>query len=349
MPDVFVSYKREDRGVAERIAGKLKKLGLDVWIDSRLSAGEAFDAGIETALREAKAVLVLWSPASVGSEWVRNEASVGKERGVLVALMVAPCEPPLAFRSTHYELLHGPRFGDDDANWGRIVERLQMLVGRHADVAKLQRRRIRKAKRGRTYMLLLAWVLAIMPISLIATYVADTAQPILPGQYFVSFGNWDNGYFRAMGTWEATDDPLATPINYVHIDCDRQRGVCVEAEAYIIERGPILSGSVTERTIVKWDESVIVTSDDYIAATRTMTISLPSQSITAIRLDDCSTESAVCSPSGRVDYRLIDGTKRGLAQSRPSMSAIGWLWGGTLLAWTFFTAFRIYRVWRPRR
>jgi hypothetical protein len=130
MVDVFISYKREERARCERIANKLKALDLDVWFDARLTTGESFDREIEQTIKKAKAVLVLWSPASVDSKWVRNEAGIGEERGVLAAVQLAPCDSPIQFRSTHYEQIHEPAFGDDHPGWLKVLERIGALIGR---------------------------------------------------------------------------------------------------------------------------------------------------------------------------------------------------------------------------
>lgn len=130
MVDVFISYKREERARCERIAKKLKALDLDVWFDARLPSGKSFDREIETTIKKAKAVLVLWSPASVESEWVRNEAGIGKDRGVLVAAQLSPCELPIAFRSTHYETLFEEGFADDHPGWIKVLERIGELTAR---------------------------------------------------------------------------------------------------------------------------------------------------------------------------------------------------------------------------
>lgn len=121
MVDVFISYKREERARCERIANKLKALSLDVWFDARLPSGKSFDREIETTINAAKAVLVLWSPASVESEWVRNEAGIGKKRNVLAAARLSPCELPLAFHATHYEDLFEPDFADDHPGWLKLL------------------------------------------------------------------------------------------------------------------------------------------------------------------------------------------------------------------------------------
>ena len=130
MVDVFISYKREERARCERIHEKLKALGLDVWFDVRLTAGKSFDREIETAVKGAKAVVVLWSPASVESEWVREEAGVGKARGVLAAIRIATCDLPFGFGTTHVEDIHEAEFADDHPAWLKILDRIGELMGR---------------------------------------------------------------------------------------------------------------------------------------------------------------------------------------------------------------------------
>jgi hypothetical protein len=92
--------------------------------------GESFDREIETAIKKARAVLVLWSKASVESEWVRNEVGIGKERGVLAAAQLGDCDLPIAFRATHSELLHEEAFQDNHPGWLKVLERIGALTGR---------------------------------------------------------------------------------------------------------------------------------------------------------------------------------------------------------------------------
>ena len=74
--DIFLSYNREDQAVAKRFADAFAAEGLNVWWDATLRSGEAYDEVTEAALRGAKAVVVLWSPRSVVSRWVRAEATI---------------------------------------------------------------------------------------------------------------------------------------------------------------------------------------------------------------------------------------------------------------------------------
>lgn len=98
MTDIFISYAREDRARAARLANALEACGWSVWWDRKIIAGQSFDEAIERELEAAKRILVLWSKDSVDSEWVRNEAAVAAERRVLVPARIDPVKLPLEFR-----------------------------------------------------------------------------------------------------------------------------------------------------------------------------------------------------------------------------------------------------------
>ncbi|MFN3592497.1 MAG: TIR domain-containing protein [Thermaurantiacus sp.] len=95
--DIFLSYGRQDEAHAERIAEAFRRAGYRVWWDRRLRSGDVYDTKIEDALRSAKAVVVLWSPRSVGSRWVRSEATVAERAGTLLPVLLEPVELPVSF------------------------------------------------------------------------------------------------------------------------------------------------------------------------------------------------------------------------------------------------------------
>jgi hypothetical protein len=99
---VFISYSREDYETARLLADALEEglgaLRHSVWWDRKIRAGRDFNAEIDTALDTAGCVIVLWSEHSVGSTWVRAEATVGLERGVLLPLRLDDSRPSTIFR-----------------------------------------------------------------------------------------------------------------------------------------------------------------------------------------------------------------------------------------------------------
>lgn len=127
-PDIFISYSREDRPIARMFADALGQEGFEVWWDAALHSGETFDEVIERNLRAAKAVVVLWSPRSCASRWVRAEATLADRRGRLAPAIIEACDRPIIFELTHTaELSHWS--GDrGDAAWGQFVADLKRLV-----------------------------------------------------------------------------------------------------------------------------------------------------------------------------------------------------------------------------
>lgn len=99
MSDVFVSYKRDDETRVGRLVQALEGSGLSVWWDRGLPGGESWRQQIQTALDAAKCVIVVWTHDSVGpaGDFVRDEASQAKRRGVLVPVMLDTVPPPLGF------------------------------------------------------------------------------------------------------------------------------------------------------------------------------------------------------------------------------------------------------------
>lgn len=133
MVDVFVSYSRDDRGMAEKIAHALEARGFNVWWDPELLPGESYASKIAGVLAETKAVLVLWSQQSVSRGWVLDEAAFGRDHNKLVPVMIADIDPPIGFRQVQAESLTewpGPE-GED--NFERVVRALEGLRGRPAE------------------------------------------------------------------------------------------------------------------------------------------------------------------------------------------------------------------------
>lgn len=97
MPDVFISYAREDRVVAQRLAEVLELDGWDVFWDRRIEAGAEWNAELQQALTDARCVLVVWSVAAKRSFWVRGEAADAYEHDKYVPVRIDEEDPPRLF------------------------------------------------------------------------------------------------------------------------------------------------------------------------------------------------------------------------------------------------------------
>jgi TolB-like protein len=134
MPDIFLSYTREDVAVAQTYRDALLREGFEVWWDATLRSGETYDEVTEAALRGAKAVVVLWSPRSVASRWVRAEATIALRNQTLAPVMIEACERPVMFELTQtVELVHWRGAADDKA-WLAFLDDVRRMVGRSETV-----------------------------------------------------------------------------------------------------------------------------------------------------------------------------------------------------------------------
>lgn len=98
MAGIFLSYAREDSAKARGVAKALEHAGHQVWWDQQIGGGARFGQEIALALKEAEAVIVLWSLQSVESSWVLDEAAEGRDGGRLIPLLIDGTRPPLGFR-----------------------------------------------------------------------------------------------------------------------------------------------------------------------------------------------------------------------------------------------------------
>ena len=98
MTDIFLSYAREDRERVQQLARAFQERGFSVWWDRQIPAGQLYDEAVEKALATSRAVVVLWSAASVKSAWTHEEAAYGMDQGTLIPVLIDHVEPPLKFR-----------------------------------------------------------------------------------------------------------------------------------------------------------------------------------------------------------------------------------------------------------
>jgi TIR domain len=128
-PDVFISYKREERPEVLAIAARLEALKVIVWYDAEMRSGTTFDAEIDRNVRAARCVLVCWSPGAVSSDWVRGEATIGRERGVLAACLLKACDLPAPFNLVHANDLRAG-VGPHNPEWLAVLGRIGGLLDR---------------------------------------------------------------------------------------------------------------------------------------------------------------------------------------------------------------------------
>lgn len=98
MHDIFLSYSTQDRERLQPLFQALERQGWSVFWDHRtIDIGDHWNKKIGRAIRTSKCVVVVWSKASVDSEWVLEEANIGKQRNVFLPIQIDEVDFPVGF------------------------------------------------------------------------------------------------------------------------------------------------------------------------------------------------------------------------------------------------------------
>ncbi len=101
MNKVFMCHSSKDKAFVERLAYDLLAHGVDVWLDAwEMQVGDSLRDKIQQGISEAGWLLVVLSPHSVQSKWVRVELNAGLARELeagsvfVLPILLASCEIP---------------------------------------------------------------------------------------------------------------------------------------------------------------------------------------------------------------------------------------------------------------
>lgn len=129
LTSIFLSYAHEDKTRAESLAKALEAEGWSIFWDRTIPTGSTWRDYIGSALHEAKCVVVAWSKASVKSDWVHEEADEGRERKILVPVLLEHVKPPLGFRSIQTETLTDWNGSPSAGEFRKLVADIEQLLG----------------------------------------------------------------------------------------------------------------------------------------------------------------------------------------------------------------------------
>jgi TIR domain len=104
MADVFISYAKAQRRLAEGLAREMSAASFSVWWDTNLLPNQVFRSEIDKQLDCCKATIVIWTPDSIASEWVLAEADHAHRQGKLInthSPELAPDRIPKPFGQVH--------------------------------------------------------------------------------------------------------------------------------------------------------------------------------------------------------------------------------------------------------
>ena len=129
MASIFLSYAHEDKTRAQSLAKALEAEGWSIFWDRTIPTGSTWRDYIGKALHNAKCVVVAWSRASIESDWVHEEADEGRERKILVPVLLEHVKPPLGFRSIQAETLVDWDGNPSADEFRKLVSDIEQLLG----------------------------------------------------------------------------------------------------------------------------------------------------------------------------------------------------------------------------
>lgn len=96
--EIFLSYCRADRQLAEQFVRAAADRGVTVWFDEKIEGGEDWRQRIVAALGSAKALVILFSEHSNASDQLIKELAVADSlRKRVIPVLVSDCEPTGAY------------------------------------------------------------------------------------------------------------------------------------------------------------------------------------------------------------------------------------------------------------
>jgi hypothetical protein len=113
VPRVFVSHSQRDNEITDRVVADLRAAGVDVWIDTAEIVHDDFQDRINAGLMDRDWLILIETPESLHSPWVRREVNAAlqlKDQGRLrdvIPFVMKPCVPsdvpPLWAILHHYD------------------------------------------------------------------------------------------------------------------------------------------------------------------------------------------------------------------------------------------------------
>lgn len=128
MTEVFISYKRQDQGVAATVANRLEAAGFDVWWDRWLVPGDDYNEAIGAALSACRAVIVLWSAGGNASQWVFSEMRQGAAERKLIPIRLDDTPVPNVWGPKHALDFRGLGKKPSNDAMDRLVEAVSIKV-----------------------------------------------------------------------------------------------------------------------------------------------------------------------------------------------------------------------------
>jgi hypothetical protein len=129
--DIFFSYRSDDRERVRPVFDALAAQNFDVFWDQQVPAGVDWDTWIRQHLTQSKCVLVFWSATAVASDNVRHEATVAKQLGKLIPVLLEPLRAdqfPMGLYTTQAISLAAWNGDQAHSEWGKLRREVEVKL-----------------------------------------------------------------------------------------------------------------------------------------------------------------------------------------------------------------------------
>jgi LysM repeat protein len=172
---VFISYSRRDLDFVEQLAADLEavnQVDLKVWYDlSRLEGGDTWPEEIQSAIDASDIFIIVISPDSVVSKWVRKEFLYANHIGKkTIPLLYKKCDLPLFLLDIHYIDVRGKNY---KRNFNEILRAMDVSSVKINETKKLPKWSIFIA----LSVVLIVFILSIFNLPLLPSQPENTATP----------------------------------------------------------------------------------------------------------------------------------------------------------------------------
>jgi len=133
MSGIFLSYSRVDSGFGRQVISGLRALGLTCWWDQDMQ-GVSWQEELERKITQLGALVVIWTPASCSSKFVRAEAALALNADKLVNVLYGAPQPPFPFNGIHGLALDGWTGREPHHGWRLLVETLEQNLVKLGEV-----------------------------------------------------------------------------------------------------------------------------------------------------------------------------------------------------------------------
>ncbi len=113
-PRVFISHSSQDKSFVEELAWDLRRFGFDVWYDTwEIAVGDSIVDRIFEGLQASDTLIIVLSPNSVTSRWVKEELSTAVMRRIsendirILPILLETCDIPTSLRHIRYADFRG--------------------------------------------------------------------------------------------------------------------------------------------------------------------------------------------------------------------------------------------------